>query len=331
MKKLLCVLAAMVLVLFLFSACGDPTSGSDSLSGSGQRPNSGLDDNTPTPIADDVLVVYFSCTQTTEKIAGYVTEITGGSGYKLQPKVPYTEDDLKYYTDCRADKEQSDPNARPEIEGKIEDFEKYETVFIGYPIWHGKAPKIIYTFLESYDFKGKTIIPFCTSHSSGIGSSDKDLHPLAPDAVWKDGQRFAQDADKQSVSEWIDTLNISFSEESMQIYLTTNQSRLSVALEDNRATAELKKKLKTSAITINMSDYGGFEKVGGLGFSLPTDNRQITTKPLDVMLYQGNQMVIFYNSNSWSYTPIGKITGVTTEELKTILGSGNTTVTLSLN
>ncbi len=120
-------------------------------------------------------------------------------------------------------------------------------------------------------------------------------------------------------------------ENDMQIYLTINQSRLSVALEDNRATAELKEKLKNSPITINMSDYGGFEKVGGLGFSLPTDNRQITTKPLDIMLYQGNQMVIFYDSNSWSYTPIGKITGVTAEELKNILGSGNVAVTLSLN
>ena len=189
----------MVTVLsFIFglSACSGVSSGGTETS----APTSGA--------AGNVLIAYFSCTQTTEKIAGYIAERTGGAKYRIQPKEPYTEADLKYYTDCRADREQADPSARPEIDGDLPDMGKYQTVFIGYPIWHGQAPKIIYTFLESCDFSGKTIIPFCTSHSSGIGSSDENLHSLAPNAEWKSGKRFAGDATKESVNEWVDGMNI---------------------------------------------------------------------------------------------------------------------------
>lgn len=96
----------------------------------------------------------------------------GADLYEITPQQPYTEDDLAYYTGGRADQEQDDPIARPAISGSIEDMAQYDVVFIGYPIWHGQAPRIISTFLENYDFSGKTIVPFCTSHSSGIGNSD---------------------------------------------------------------------------------------------------------------------------------------------------------------
>ncbi len=117
----------------------------------------------------------------------------------------------------------------------------------------------------------------------------------------------------------------------MQFYFTIGNTRLAATLEDNAATAALKEKLKTAPLTITMSDYGGFEKVGSFGFDLPTSNEQITTQPCDFVLYQGNQLVIFYGSNSWSYTPLGKITGTTPEQLKNVLGSGNVSVTLSLS
>jgi flavodoxin len=86
--------------------------------------------------------------------------------------------------------------------------ENYDLIFLGYPIWWGQAPKIMYTFLESRDFSGKTIIPFCTSGSSGIGSSDTNLHALAPSANWISGRRFSGGASKTNVSEWIDSLNL---------------------------------------------------------------------------------------------------------------------------
>ena len=155
-----------------------------------------------------MLVAYFSNTGTTEKIAKQIVDITGADIYKIEASEPYTEADLQYYTNGRADKEQADPNARPAIADNISNMEQYDTVFLGYPIWHGQAPKIIYTFLESYDFSGKTIIPFCTSHSSGIGSSDTNLHSLAESAEWISGRRFSGSASQTEISQWVDSLDL---------------------------------------------------------------------------------------------------------------------------
>ena len=114
------------------------------------------------------------------------------------------EADLAYYTNGRTDQEQNDPDARPAISGGVENMDAYDTIILGYPIWHGQAPRIISTFLESYDFSGKTMIPFCTSHSSGIGSSADDLHILCADsAVWLDGRRFEAGTSKEIIEEWI--------------------------------------------------------------------------------------------------------------------------------
>ena len=154
------------------------------------------------------LVAYFSATGNTEGIAAYIADIISADKYEIEAAVPYTADDLKYYTGCRADREQSDPNARPAIAGKIDSLDAYDTIFLGYPIWHGQAPKIIDTFLESYDFGGKTIIPFCTSASSGIGSSAMNLHSLAETASWKDGTRFSASASRSSVASWINGLGL---------------------------------------------------------------------------------------------------------------------------
>lgn len=150
------------------------------------------------------LVVYFSATGTTKAMAEYVAEILNADIYEIVPKQPYTEADLAYYTNGRADQEQNNSDARPEILGNVENMENYDTIILGYPIWHGQAPKIISTFLESYDLSDKTIIPFCTSHSSGIGSSADNLHSLCSDTViWKDGRRFAKDTDKAEVKLWL--------------------------------------------------------------------------------------------------------------------------------
>ena len=155
-----------------------------------------------------VLVAYFSVTDTTEAIAETVTEILGADLYEIVPEDVYTTADIDYNTDCRANREQNDDSSRPAIAGSIEDFSQYDTVILGYPIWHGQAPRIISTFLESYDFTGKTIVPFCTSHSSGIGSSDTNLHALAADADWLSGRRFAGGTSADTVEEWIRSLDL---------------------------------------------------------------------------------------------------------------------------
>lgn len=153
-----------------------------------------------------ILVAYFSATGTTEGIAQHIVTETAADLYEIMPEVPYTDADLAYYTGGRADKEQNDASARPAISGSVQNMSEYDVIFLGYPIWHGQAPRIISTFLESYDFSGKTIIPFCTSHSSGIGSSDTNLHSLAADANWLSGQRFGAGTAASEVAAWVDGL-----------------------------------------------------------------------------------------------------------------------------
>ena len=115
-----------------------------------------------------------------------------------------------------------------------------------------------------------------------------------------------------------------------KVLLKVGGNTMTATLTDNGATRELTKLLEQGDITIRMSDYGGFEKVGALPQSFPTSNTQITTEPGDIMLYQGNQMVIFYGSNSWSYTRLGKIDDATVSNLRQFLGNGDITLTLSL-
>jgi len=115
------------------------------------------------------------------------------------------------------------------------------------------------------------------------------------------------------------------------IKIKVNNNVLEVKLEDNEATKSLVERLKNGDITVNANEYGGFEKVGNLGFSLPRNDTSITTSSGDIVLYQGNQISLFYNSNSWSYTKIGRVQNVSSSELKNILGSGDVTLVLSLD
>ncbi len=159
-------------------------------------------------MAADTLVVYFSATGTTRQLAEVAADILKADIAEIVPEVPYTAEDLAYYTDCRADREQQDDTARPAISGSIENMAQYRTVLLGYPIWHGQAPRIISTFLESYDFSGKTLVPFCTSQSSGIGSSAANLHALAEDAAWLEGRRFAAGTSREELTMWLDEMEL---------------------------------------------------------------------------------------------------------------------------
>lgn len=174
------------------------------------EPDPSPDNPTPEPGTDGrALVVYFSCTNTTKGVAEHIASITESGMYRIEPEEPYTSADLNYNnSSSRANREQNDPSARPAIAGSLENLSDYDIVFLGYPIWWGKAPKIIFTFLESYNFAGKTIVPFCTSHSSGIGSSDTDLHALAAQATWMQGRRFGGNASESDVRDWIESLNL---------------------------------------------------------------------------------------------------------------------------
>ncbi len=119
-------------------------------------------------------------------------------------------------------------------------------------------------------------------------------------------------------------------ESDMNFFFTVGTTKIAATLEKNSATAALIEKLKNAPITVEMTDYGGWEKVGELGFRLPTSDVQMTAQPCDFVLYQGNKLVVFYGTNSWSYTRLGKITGLTPIELKAALGDGDVTLTMSI-
>ena len=228
MKRLITILTTLTLLLGL-TACGQAGTQSNpgqsqtqqegtSSVGEPSAPNQSTPPASSTPEAGEsdektqeggVLVAYFSATGNTEGIAQHLQSILDADLYEIVPKVPYTDEDLNYSNDsCRANQEQNDPAARPAITGTLENPEDYDVVFLGYPIWWGQAPKVIYTFLESYDFGDATIVPFCTSGSSGIGGSLDDLHALAPEATWLDGQRFNGGASQEEVAQWVDSLGL---------------------------------------------------------------------------------------------------------------------------
>lgn len=156
-----------------------------------------------------ILVAYFSATNTTEEIANYAAESMRADLYEIIPQEPYTDADLNYNDDnSRSSIEMNDPSSRPAISGSVENMDQYDIVFIGYPIWWGEAPRIMNTFMESYDFSGKTIVPFCTSGGSGIGSSAENLEQLTKDTNWLQGQRFNGSTSREEIVEWIDSLGL---------------------------------------------------------------------------------------------------------------------------
>lgn len=152
-------------------------------------------------------MAYFSATGNTEGVAQQLAGLLSADLYAIAPAEPYTEEDLDYTNpNSRSQVEGSDPDARPALAGEALDLTGYDTIFLGYPIWNGQAPKLLSTFLETYDCTGKTIVPFCTSGSSPIGSSAEALQALAPGAHWLAGPRFAADASQDTLSAWVEGL-----------------------------------------------------------------------------------------------------------------------------
>ena len=157
-----------------------------------------------------ILVAYFSATGTTKVLAEYAADAMEADLYEIMPEEPYTDEDLDYGSDqSRSSLEMNDPDARPSILDSVENMEQYDIIFLGYPIWWGDAPRIIASFMESYDFSGKTIVPFCTSGGSGIGSSAKNLHSLAAsDVTWLDGERLKSGSSRDDMVSWINGLGL---------------------------------------------------------------------------------------------------------------------------
>ena len=156
-----------------------------------------------------ILIAYFSATGTTARAAERLAEATGGTLYAIVPARPYTPDDLDWHDKrSRSSAEMNDPQARPAIGGRQPDTEDYDTVFIGYPIWWGIAAWPVDNFVKGNDFTGKTVIPFCTSSSSGLGDSGNLLEEMAGTGDWQEGHRFSSGASDADAADWVASLNL---------------------------------------------------------------------------------------------------------------------------
>ncbi|MCR5802861.1 MAG: NAD(P)H-dependent oxidoreductase [Clostridia bacterium] len=150
-----------------------------------------------------VLVSYFSASGVTAKLAEDLAKAVGADVFEIEPEEKYTDADLDWRDKTsRSSVEMSDRSSRPAIKTSVEDISKYDTIFVGFPIWWYREPSIIDTFLEAYDLSGKTLIPFATSGSSGLGESSDNFKTLAPSAVIKDGKRFPSNASEADLKAW---------------------------------------------------------------------------------------------------------------------------------
>ena len=205
MKRILCILT-MLCAALLMTACGNSAAQGEKsdvpakTEAAAQTPASG----------SKTLVVYFSATGHTKALAETAAKALGADLAAIEPAEPYTAHDLDYNDKTtRATVEQNDPAARPKIANRIENMAQYDTVVIAYPIWWAQEPRIIDTFVESYDFGGKTLIPICTSGGSDIGRSGEALAAITTGtATWKKGKRFDTSASTDELAQYFKSIGV---------------------------------------------------------------------------------------------------------------------------
>ena len=214
-KKLIAMMVVCVLAAGMLAGCGSDTQSSqeDSQEQPAQEePQDEAEDTTDTAAGSgNVLVVYYSATGNTEGVANTIADATGGDLFELEPADPYTDEDLDWTNDdSRVTQEYENEDQRDVelVSTTVDNWDSYDTVFIGYPIWWGIAAWPVDSFVENNDFTGKTVIPFCTSASSGLGDSGALLAEMAGTGDWQEGMRFRSGADEADVQEWVSGLGL---------------------------------------------------------------------------------------------------------------------------
>lgn len=289
------------------------------------------------------LVVFYSFTGNCKTLSSALARYAEADMLEIQP----AEDGLDYAANNYAigsrliaaiREKPNEATSYPAIKPVDRNVADYETIIIITPLWWGNMAAIMqsYLFKEGSKMSDKKIGLIVSSASSSISSVVADAKRLVPDAQWMGEALWINNSNRNKsdelIKEWWNGLSKSKDNMPNEIKITVSKKTLSVKIEDNAATKALVDALREASISYEANDYGGFEKVGGLGRTLPSSDSQITTQPGDVVLYNSNQIVLFYGSNSWSYTRIGKIQYGTLEELKSFLqaGKGTVSVTLSL-
>ena len=221
MSKRILYMFMTIFIVVLFSSCGSVDSeNSENTSQTAKSSDKEKIQQTETEINTEesedepeensyesqTAVLYFSATGTTAEIAKMIADETESDLFEIVPQIPYSSDDLNYNDDnCRANMEQNDDSARPEISNDLSVVESYDTVYLGYPVWWGTIPRIIQTFIENYDLSDATVYTFCTSGGSGIEKSISDLQTMYPDVNIVSGKRL-NDATADDIHSWIEEL-----------------------------------------------------------------------------------------------------------------------------
>ena len=336
----------IVIMSFFMMACQSEDARSASLQGDAcPGKNATAPSGTNSPHGDNkTLIVYYSYTNNTEQIVDDLKTMINADVIEVEPankNLDYAANNYAIGTE-QLNKIKNNPNdesSYPAIDPVIVDMSKYNTVIIATPLWWSQMASNMQTFLFKYgaEMAGKNIGLIVSSHSSGISGMEADAKRLVPNgkfyakSLWINASKHSQR--KALLEQWLkdvnynDNVNVDYNTMNLKV----NNSTMKVKLSDNAATKALVERLKEGTITYNAYDYGGFEKVGALGFSLPSNDTYITTEPGDIMLYTSNQLCIFFDSNSWEYSPIGKIEGMTKQQLKDAFGTGEVSITLSLD
>ena len=294
--------------------------------------------------AGKTLVVYYSYTGNCRDIVNILTNQINAEVLEIQP----AEKGLRYEANGYALGTQllnaikANPNnasSYPAIDPVTTSLTDYQNIIIVTPLWWSQMAAIMQTYLFNYgsQMAGKHVGLIVSSASSGISQVVADAKRLVPNATWMGDALWINNSNRSNatslVQSWLKKMNFAENKTTMdKIYITINGQSQSVTLVENAATKALVEKLQQAPVTVTLNSSGGFEIWGALGFSLPTSDQQITAQPGDVILYNGSNICIFYGSNSWSYTRLGKIEGLSESELRSFLkaGESNISVTLSL-
>ena len=301
----------------------------------------------PVPIQSlgKTLMVYYSYTGNCREIVNSLTAQIEADVLEIQP----AEKGLKYEANNYALGTQllnaikanpNDVNSYPAIDPVNVSLDDYQNIIVVTPLWWSQMAAIMQTYLfkNSEKLAGKTVAMIVSSHSSGISGVVADAQRLLPKVTWAGNALWINASNHSNrnslIEDWLSTQNFQTSNNMTQkLYLTIGGVTKTATLVDNSATQELVTKLQSSPIIVRLNSSGGFEIWGALGFSLPTSNEQINAQPGDIVLYNGSNICMFYGTNSWSYTRLGKIDELSESELRTFLkaGESNISVTLSLS
>ena len=290
------------------------------------------------------LVVYYSYTGNCRDIVNTLTSQIEADVLEIQP----AEKGLKYEANNYALGTQllnaikaspNDASSYPAIDPVSTSLSDYQNIIIVTPLWWSQMAALMQTYLfqSAFQMAGKHAGMIVSSHSSSISGVVNDANRLLPDVTWMGDALWINNSNRSNrsalIQNWLNTLNFAEAPTTMdKINITIDGVTKEIELADNDATKALVGRLQEQSVTVTLNTNSNFEIWGPLGFSLPTSDEYINGQPGDVVLYSGSNICLFYGSNSYSYTRLGKISGLTARELKTFLkgGENNISVTLSL-